>query len=634
MARKVAWLEPQMERLSDAEMKQRSRELRRRAGEGESLDKLLVEAFALVREASRRSIGLRQFDVQVLGGIALHKGCIVEMDTGEGKTLVATMPAYLNALTGRGVHIVTVNDYLAERDANWMGPIYKTLGLTVSCILNQMNDAERFAAYRADITYVTSKELGFDFLRDRLKSFKAPESNWATIMGSSRTKPQLVQREYHFAIVDEADSILIDEARTPMIIAAQTGRPNNDQVERFLWADAVARQLRDTDDYKFDTVKRKVELTQEGCRRLRTFNQTAAVKPLGMEAIYEFVERAALAHRGYLRDRDYVVREQKVIIVDEFTGRMMPGREWQDGIHRAVEAKEGLPITVDTGESARVTVQTYFRKYEKLAGMTGTAASEARELYHMYKTRVFRIPTNRPQQRTRMATRIFANADEKWIAVADEIARLFATGRPILIGTRSIEKSEHLSELLKARNVPHQILNAKEHAREAKIVAEAGRHGMVTVATNMAGRGTDIKLEEGIAGLGGLFVIGTEYHTAQRIDRQLAGRCARQGDPGTVQFFVSLDDEILELIASGERFEDKFVEQAAKARLERLRRWAETVPNAALQRHSLQRFFRNAQRRVENQHFRQRRQLMEIEKAWNEMKKNMGLDPAMDWKQL
>ncbi len=634
MVTQVGMLEPKMKAMTDQEMAHLSRDLRRQAGEGVPLDRLLPDAFALVREAAIRTIKQRHYDVQVLGGIALHKGCIAEMETGEGKTLVATMPAYLNALTGRGVHIVTVNDYLANRDAEWNEPVYRMLGLTVGVVLNKHSDAERFKAYRNDITYVTSKELGFDFLRDRLKVHSVPDVKWGAFVGAAPARPQLVQRAHHFAIVDEADSILIDEARTPMIISSAATKPAHEQIERYLWANELAKRLRNEDDYKFDSVKRKVELTQEGCRRVRAFEQSPAVMKQAMEDIYKNVERAVLAHVGYLRDRDYVLNENKVVIVDEFTGRMMPGREWQDGIHRAVEAKEGLKITVETGESARVTVQAYFKKYEKLCGMTGTASSEAAEFRKIYKTRVLHIPTNRPLKRKLQPDAVFANAEAKWVNVADEIARLHKTGQPVLIGTRSIEKSEHLSELLTARGVPHQVLNAKEHEKEAAIVAQAGQHAMVTVATNMAGRGTDIKLGEGVPGLGGLHVIGTERHTARRIDRQLVGRCARQGDPGSAQFFISLDDEILEMIAKGEKIEEKLEEAVLTRRLERLRNWAARVAQSALQTQSLRRFFTKAQVRLENKHYAQRRQLMEYEKIWDKMKKDMGLDPVLDWKQL
>jgi len=631
---KVNELEPRMQKLSDAEMKQLSRELRRQAGEGVPLDRLLPDAFALVREAAVRTIKQRHYDVQILGGIALHKGCISEMETGEGKTLVATTAAYLNALTGRGVHVVTVNDYLAGRDAEWNTPIYEMLGLTVGCVLNKHKDEERHRAYRCDITYVTSKELGFDFLRDRLKVHSVPDTNWGAYVGAMQKRPQLVLRAHHYAIVDEADSILIDEARTPMIISAASAKAGNEAVERYMWCNAIATQLRIEDEYKYDSVRRKVELTQEGCRRLRTFQQSPAVMKQAMEDIYKGIERAVLAHVGYLRDRDYVVHENKVVIVDEFTGRMMPGREWQDGIHRAVEAKEGMKITVETGESARVTVQAYFRKYEKICGMTGTASSEATEFRKIYRTRVLYIPTNRPLRRVVLPDVVFKTAEEKWVAIADETARIHKTGQPVLIGTRSIEKSEHLSELLSQRGVPHQVLNAKEHEKEAAIVAEAGQSGMVTVATNMAGRGTDIKLGEGIKELGGLYVIGTERHTARRIDRQLVGRCARQGDPGAARFFISLEDEILEMISKGEKFEEKVEEHVLTRRLERIRAWADRVSQPQLQARSVRNFFRKAQTRLENQHYRQRRHLMEIEKVWDKMKKDMGLDPVLDWKQL
>jgi preprotein translocase subunit SecA len=627
-----------MKKLSDEEMKQLSRTLRRQAGEGVSLDRLLPEAFALVREASLRSKRERHYDVQMLGGIALHKGCIAEMETGEGKTLAATTAAYLNALTGRGVHIVTVNDYLAERDAESNGPVYELLGLTTGVVLNKHSDTERYKAYRCDITYVTSKELGFDFLRDRLKVHSVPETNWGAFVGAMATRPQLVQRAHHFAIVDEADSILIDEARTPMIISAAATKAGNEAIERYMWGNAVAKELRNETDYKYDSVRRKVELTQEGCRRVRGFEQSPAVMKQAMEDIYKNLERAVVAHVGYLRDRDYVVVEEKgeskVVIVDEFTGRLMPGREWQDGIHRAVEAKEGLKITVETGESARVTVQAYFKKYEKLSGMTGTASSEATEFRKIYKTPVLYIPTNRPLRRRLQPDVVHAEASQKWVAVADEVARAHKTGQPILIGTRSIEKSEHLSTLLTDRGIPHAVLNAKEHEKEAAIVKKAGQHGMVTVATNMAGRGTDIKLGDGIAALGGLYVIGTERHTARRIDRQLIGRCARQGDPGLARFFISLEDEILEMITKGEKFEEKLEEAVLTRRLEGIRNWAARMTNGGLQKRWLRAFFTKAQVRLENKHYAQRRQLMEYEKIWDKMKKEMGLDPVLDWKQL
>ena len=631
---KVNHLEPRMKQLSDAELGQLSRQLRMQAGEGGSLDRLLPEAFALVREASIRTTGLRHYDVQVFGAIALHKRAIAEMETGEGKTLVATMPAYLNALTGRGVHIVTVNDYLASRDAEWNGPIFRMLGLTVGCVLNQHNDQQRREAYHCDITYCTSKELGFDFLRDRLKVAASPESPWAAIMNNHQNRPEPVQRKHHYALVDEADSILIDEARTPMIISAMTGEQSDELNERYLWSNMVAEQLQEDQDYKYDQVKRKVDLTQAGCRHVRAVRQSPAVQKQALEDIYKAIERAAVAHCGHLRDRDYVIRDQKVIIVDEFTGRLMPGREWQDGIHRAVEAKEGLPITRETGESARVTVQTYFLKYEKLSGMTGTASSEAAEFRKLYKTTVLRIATNRPLRRKVLPDKVFATAEAKWQAVADEVACLHRSQQPVLIGTRSIEKSEHLSMLLKARNVPHRVLNAKEHEKEAEIVAQAGQAGKVTVATNMAGRGTDIKLGPNIAEIGGLVMIGTEKHTARRIDRQLVGRCARQGDPGVAQFYVSLEDEILEMITKGEKIEEKLHEAVATRRLERVRAWANRVSHATLQSRYMRNVFTSAQKRLERDHYRQRRQLMEYEKIWNKMKTEMGLDPVLDWKQL
>jgi preprotein translocase subunit SecA len=613
-----AW-EPALERCSDDDLKAKAHALRLRARQGDSLNSLLVESFALVREASKRAIGQRQFDVQVLGGIAIHNRCIAELETGEGKTLVATMPAFLNALSGKGVHIVTVNDYLARRDAEWMGPIYQMLGLTVGCIQTGQADPTRRSAYAYDITYGTSKELGFDFLRDELKRLKlggdAHRKTFEQVYlgrGGHLESETPVQRTHHYAIVDEADSILIDEARTPLIIGANN-QPTQEEAAAYYGADQLAATLVRVKDYKYDPLERKAELTAAGRRKVQAVAAHTAFVTLTVDGLYEYVERALRAQIAYLLDRDYVVVDGEVIIVDEFTGRMMPGRQWQDGLHQSIQAKEKLEITLETITAARVTVQDFFKRYKKLSGMTGTAMSDARELRRIYKVGVFRVPTNRPCRRLWLPDRVFSTEDEKFRAVADQIVEWNQRGVPVLIGTRSIEKSERLSTLLAAAGIEHQILNAKNHEIEAQIVAQAGQRGRVTVATNMAGRGTDIKLGDGVANLGGLHVIGTERHEARRIDRQLAGRCARQGDPGQAQFFVSMDDEIIE--AFGEK-------PAARIR----KRYRGQGELTSLR---MRRLFVAAQHKKERQHFRDRKLLMHYEKQRAEMRKNMGLNPVL-----
>ena len=444
------------------------------------------------------------------------------------------------------MHVVTVNDYLARRDAEWMGPIYQMLGLTVGCIQTGQSDTVRRAAYACDITYGTSKELGFDFLRDELKRLQlggdgAPQdvssrSTWAVAAQFEGQMP--VQRTHYFAIVDEADSILIDEARTPLIIGANN-QPTQEEAAAYYGADQLAATLVRVKDYKYDPLERKAELTAAGRRKVQAVAANPAFVSLTVDGLYEYVERSLRAQIAYLKDRDYVAVDGEVVIVDEFTGRMMPGRQWQDGLHQAIQAKERLEITLETITAARVTVQDFFKRYNKLAGMTGTASSDAAELRRIYKVGVFKVPTNRPGRRVWFPDRIFSTSEERFQAVADQIVEWNKKGVPVLVGTRSIEKSERLSALLEAQGIEHQILNAKNHEIEAQIVAQAGQKGRVTVATNMAGRGTDIKLGEGVAELGGLHVIGTERHEARRIDRQLSGRCARQGDPGVTQFFIS-----------------------------------------------------------------------------------------------
>jgi preprotein translocase subunit SecA len=539
------------------------------------------------------------------------------METGEGKTLVATLPAYLNALAGKGVHVVTVNDYLAHRDAEWNTPIYELLGMTVGCIQTGQPDPSRRQAYACDITYGTSKEFGFDFLRDELKRLTIGNNERKTFeeafLGKAVQKGDLpVQRGHYFAIVDEADSILIDEARTPLIIGANN-QPTQEEAAAYYGADQLAATLIRGKDFKYDPAERKAELNAAGRRKVQVAAGHSSFVTLTVDGLYEYVERALRAQIAYLRDRDYVVFNNEIVIVDEFTGRMMPGRQWQDGLHQSIQAKERLEVTLETITAARVTVQDFFLRYKKLAGMTGTAASDAAELRRVYKVNVFKVPTNRPGRRTWEPDRVFSTENEKFIAVAQQIVEWHKKGVPVLIGTRSIEKSERLSALLTAENIEHQILNAKNHEIEAQIVAQAGGPGKVTVATNMAGRGTDIKLTPEVAAQGGLHVIGTERHESRRIDRQLAGRCARQGDPGHCEFFVSLEDEILE--AYGEK-------PAARLRKRYAGRGELTSP-------AMRRLVLAAQARKERQHYRDRKLLMSYEKQRAEMRKNMGLNPVL-----
>src|SRR3954454_24154462 len=553
-----------------------------------------------------------------MGGAAPSFGWIAEMKTGGGKTLVSTLPVYLNALPGKGVHLVTVNDYLARRDAEWMGPIYNLLGMTVGCIQTGQADSSRREAYACDITYGTSKELGFDFLRDELKRLQLGDTHRKSFeqvfvgSGIHQESEMPVQRTHSYAVVDEADSILIDEARTPLIIGANN-QPTQEEAAAYYGADQLAETLVRVKDYKYDPLERKAELTAAGRRKVQARGAHPAFVTLTVDGLYEYVERALRAQIAYLRDRDYVVHEGEIVIVDEFTGRMMPGRQWQDGLHQAIQGKEKLEITLETITAARVTVQDFFKRYNKLAGMTGTATSDAAELRRIYKVGVMKMPTNRPGRRTWLPDRVFSTEEEKFRAVADQIIEWNKIGAPVLIGTRSIEKSEKLSRLLGEAGIEHQILNAKNHEIEAQIVSQAGQKGRVMVATNMAGGGTDIKLGEGVAALGGLHVIGTERHESRRIDRQLAGRCARQGDPGHCEFFVSLEDEILE--AYGEK---------PAARLRRRYKGRGELTSGPMRRLVLR-----AQAKKERQHFRDRKLLMNYEKQRAEMRKNMGLNPVL-----
>ena len=613
----IAQWESELQKLDEGRLRKRSLDLCWRAKGGEPLRTLLVEAFALVREASVRTVGLRHYDVQMIGGMALDTGHVVEMETGEGKTLVATLPAYLNALTGRGVHIVTVNDYLAQRDADWMGPIYELLGLTVGCTQTPMGPDPRRKAYACDVTYGTAQEFGFDFLRDRLFAEAAGGKGGgiAALFGGGAAWSGGVQRRHHYAIVDEADCILIDEARTPLIISAPNSESDQRIIEAYQWADGAAHGLEAETHYTYDEEKNQVELTMEGRWKARALPMPDSLGPVGMEQIYEYAERAVKVHRDFHLDRHYVVQDGEIVIVDEFTGRLMPGRKWRDGVHQALEAKEGIEVTVATGQAARTTLQNYFLRYQKLAGMTGTAVIAARELRRVYRTPVVRVPTNRPLHRTILPDRIYTSREQRWNAVAEEVRRHYEQGRPVLIGTRSIDKSEHLSRLLTEAGIPHCVLNAKRHSEEAEIVAKAGQRRAITIATNMAGRGTDIVLGEGVPELGGLHVIGTERHDSARIDRQLAGRAGRQGDPGSAQFLLSLDDELLEAfgIDKAERLRKGFAGRNGQERIDRMRG-----------------IFRRAQRRVEKKHFKDRARLMRYEKQRNEMQTNMGLDPFLD----
>jgi len=619
IASHVASREPDVQGLSDDELRRRAQQAGTRIVAGAPLDAELEEVFALVREVARRRTGMRPFNVQVLGGIGLHHGSIVEMVTGEGKTLVATMPAVLNALAGRGVHVVTFNDYLAHRDAEWMRAIYESLGLSVGCVQTGMPEPQRRQAYLCDITYGTAKEFGFDFLRDQLRCDPRrlqSQGQWfqSFLHQQGIRLPECVQRdEAAYCIVDEADSILIDEARTPLIISGPGADPR--LADAYVWANQVVPQLEEDVHFEFDPDLRRAELLPAGRKRVRSFTMPKILwaKP-NPEAPYQHVERALEAHHGYRLERDYLVVGGKVVIVDEFTGRMMPGRQWSRGLHQAVEAKEGQTINVGTETLARTTIQYYFLRYEKLAGMTGTAATAAGEFRKIYARQVAVMPPNRRLVRDALPDRVFADREAKLQAIVEEIARLHAAGRPVLVGTRSVEKSQDLSRRLAELGITHEILNAKHHEREAAIIADAGQPAAVTIATNMAGRGTDIRLGERVAEAGGLAVLGTERHDARRIDDQLAGRCGRQGDPGTSQFFISLDDDLFAQSGiSGERWQRSL--QAGRV--------------GPVGQRRLRRLFARVQRKVEKLHLKARRRLMEYEKAREKWKRQLGLNPLL-----
>ncbi len=619
IASQVDGFEQELLKQDEQQLRRRSLALRYRAKTGEPLNRLLPEAYALMRETCRRKFGMRHYPVQVWGGIALHYRSIVEMQTGEGKTLTATLPLYLNALLGKGVLLATSNDYLAKRDAEELGPAYELLGLSVGCIQAQMPTPARAQAYAADITYGTAKEFGFDFLRDQLLLRRIREGQ-SDVVGKMLGQGQQhgdkpVQRAPHFIVIDEADSLMIDEARTPLIISALPGEAEKMMVASYKWAAEVAGQFTEPELYTYDFTKRTIELTAEGRRIARTMPKPELMNSVPVQAIYEYVERAIRAERDFKRDQQYIVRDDEIVIVDEFTGRLGEGRKWRDGLHQAIEAKEGVKIGVDSGQAARVTVQDFFSRFPKLAGMTGTASDAAREFRKVFKSQVVVIPTNRPSLRRRETTRIYGTAAMKWEAIVQDIREVNASGRPILVGTRNIDQSELLSSLLKQAGIEHEVLNARQLAKEAEIVKEAGQQGKVTVSTNMAGRGTDIKLGSGIAELGGLYVIAAEMHDAARIDRQLIGRCARQGDPGSFRVYLSLEDEIIR---------SAWGPKAAKRYAKRGQQQPGQLPVVWL------RFFKRSQRKIENKHFRDRKILLYYEKERKKAQIQMGQDPYLD----
>ncbi|MFA6148974.1 MAG: preprotein translocase subunit SecA [bacterium] len=584
---RVNALESAVSPLSDDRLAAKIADFRQRVANGESLDDLLPETFAVVREAGKRILEMRHFDVQLMGGVILHEGRIAEMRTGEGKTLVATLPIVLNALTGRGVHLVTVNDYLARRDADWMGRLYRALGMSVGVIVHGMDDTERQASYRCDITYGTNNEYGFDYLRDNMK-FRIED---------------MVQRDLHYAIVDEVDSILIDEARTPLIISG----PAEESTSFYTRVNSVVPFLKKDADYTVDEKARQVLLTEDsGIPKLeRLLSVDNLYDPANIEVLHH-VNQALKAHILFHRDVDYMVKDGEVVIVDEFTGRLMPGRRWSDGLHQAVEAKEGVKIENENQTLATITFQNYFRMFDKLAGMTGTADTEAAEFQQIYKLAVTIVPTNQPMVRKDLSDQIYRTEKEKFQAVLEEVTELHEEGRPVLVGTVSIEKSERLSGLLTRHGVPHNVLNAKHHEQEAQIIAEAGHAGRVTIATNMAGRGVDIKLGEGVVDKGGLHIIGTERHESRRVDNQLRGRAGRQGDPGSSRFYLSLEDDLLRIFGS-----DRISPIMEKLGMEEGEPIEHPLINRAVE---------NAQKKVEGHNFDIRKHLLEYDDVMNKQR--------------
>ncbi|MGD6804701.1 preprotein translocase subunit SecA [Rossellomorea vietnamensis] len=575
-ADQIEALGPDMAKLSDDGIRQKTEEFKKRYQDGEPLDSMLVEAFAVVREAAKRVLGLYPYRVQLMGGASLHEGNISEMKTGEGKTLTSTMPVYLNALTGKGVHVVTVNEYLASRDAEEMGKLYNFLGLSVGLNLNSLSKEEKREAYEADVTYSTNNELGFDYLRDNMVLYKN----------------QMVQRPLHFAVIDEVDSILIDEARTPLIISGQAQK----STQLYMQANAVVRMLSKETDFTYDEKTKGVQLTEEGITKVEKAFNIENLFDLSHVTLNHHILQGLKAHVSMHKDVDYVVQDDEIVIVDSFTGRLMKGRRYSDGLHQAIEAKEGVEIQNESMTMATITFQNFFRMYEKLSGMTGTAKTEEEEFRNIYNMNVVVIPTNKPIARDDRPDLIFASMEGKYRAVVEEIAERYHKGQPVLVGTVAVETSELISRLLTKKGVRHNVLNAKNHEREAEIILEAGQRGSVTIATNMAGRGTDIKLGEGVLGLGGLAVIGTERHESRRIDNQLRGRSGRQGDPGVTQFYLSMEDELMR----------RFGSDNMKSMMERLG-MADDQP---IQSKMVSRAVESAQKRVEGNNFDARKQLL------------------------
>ena len=605
LVKRIEELRPSMQQLSDAELKAKTEEFKKRLSEGETLDDLLPEAFAVVREAGKRVLNMEHFRVQLIGGIILHQGRIAEMKTGEGKTLVSTLPAYLNALEGKGVHIVTVNDYLAKRDAEWMGEIHKFLGLTVGVVLNSMTPEERRAAYACDITYVTNNELGFDYLRDNMVIYKE----------------QLVLRDLNYAIIDEVDSVLIDEARTPLIISGQSGKSTKlyeicdilarqmqrgEDMEDLSKMDAMGVEREETGDFIVNEKDKIVNLTAQGVEKVEKFFQIDNLADPENIEIQHNIILALRAHNLMFRDQDYVVKDDEVLIVDEFTGRIMPGRRYSDGLHQAIEAKEHVKVKRESKTLATITFQNFFNKFDKKAGMTGTALTEEKEFRDIYGMDVIEIPTNRPIARKDLQDAVYKTRKEKLHAIVEAVKEAHAKQQPVLVGTITIEASEELSRMLSKQGIPHKVLNAKFHELEAEIVADAGVHGAVTIATNMAGRGTDIKLDDVAREAGGLKIIGTERHESRRIDNQLRGRSGRQGDPGESKFYISLEDDLMRLFGS-----------------ERLISMFNTLgipENQEIEHKMLTNAIESAQKKIESNNFGIRKNLLEYDQVMNEQR--------------
>lgn len=603
---KIESLRPDMMNLSDDQLRDKTREFKDRLEKGETLDQILPEAYGVVREAARRTLNMEHYRVQLIGGIILHQGRIAEMRTGEGKTLVSTLPAYLNALTGQGVHIVTVNDYLAKRDAEWMGQVHEFLGLKVGVVLHSMTNDERREAYNCDITYVTNNELGFDYLRDNMVIYKE----------------QLVLRDLKYAIIDEVDSVLIDEARTPLIISGSSGKSTKlyevcdmlakqlvrgkESAELTKMAAIMGEEIEEEGDFVVNEKDKIVNLTEEGVRKVeRFFNIENLADPENLEIQHNII-LALRAHNLMFRDQDYVVKDDEVLIVDEFTGRIMPGRRYSDGLHQAIEAKEKVKVKRESKTLATITFQNFFNKFEKKSGMTGTALTEEKEFRDIYGMDVVEIPTNKPVQRIDHQDVVYKTKKEKYNAVANDVAQTHAKGQPVLVGTINIDTSELIGELLKKRGIPHKILNAKFHEMEAEIVADAGVHGSVTIATNMAGRGTDIKLDEESVAAGGLKIIGTERHESRRIDNQLRGRAGRQGDPGESKFYISLEDDLMRLFGS-ERLMSMFNTLGVE-------------DDEEIEHKMLSNAIEKAQKKIESNNYGIRKNLLEYDQVMNEQR--------------